>query len=177
MPNLETTRLRLEPFAPKHLDGLYEMNRDPEVMRYISGRPDTLENVRASIERVQGRWERLGFSWWAFIEKATGDVIGAGCIQHLGHEEDRPLEIGWRLHRGKWGLGFASEAAQRMARFAFEDLRAPLLTAVCDPENLSSRRVMERLGMSDCGTTRAYGQELAYYELTHAAWQARAEMQ
>ena len=37
MTILHTTRLRLEPFGEQHLDGLHEMNRRPEVMRFISG--------------------------------------------------------------------------------------------------------------------------------------------
>src|SRR2546423_11021410 len=68
MTLLTTSRLRLEPFTEGHVAGLNAMNSDPEVMRYLSaGRPETLDETRAVVERVMKRWEAVGYSWWAFI--------------------------------------------------------------------------------------------------------------
>ena len=53
MTVLLTARLRLEPFSEHHLDGLHAMNARPEVMRYISGQPETREQTAASKQRVQ----------------------------------------------------------------------------------------------------------------------------
>lgn len=169
---LTTARLRLEPFADDHVTELHEMNRDPEVMRYITGKPETLEETQASIGRVKARWAEWGFSWWSFIELATGKIVGAGCIQHLGRASTNPLEIGWRLRRDRWRQGLASEAARTMAAFAFDTLAAPELTAVCDPENKASSRVMERLGMRYRGIERWYDEDLAVYVVSRAEWQA-----
>lgn len=72
---LHTARLRLEPFATEHLDGLSAMNQIPEVMRYISGQPETLEQTAAAIARVQRCWAAWGTSWWAFIEPSSGRVL------------------------------------------------------------------------------------------------------
>ena len=63
MTVLITARLRLEPFEDHHLDGLNAMNADPEVMRYLTGRPETREETLAAIERVKARWAEWGFSW------------------------------------------------------------------------------------------------------------------
>ncbi|MHC2594779.1 RimJ/RimL family protein N-acetyltransferase [Kluyvera sp. 1366] len=60
---LETTRLRLEPFELAHFGGLRAMESDPEIMRYISnGVVKTPEETLTSIERVQSRWQQYGFS-------------------------------------------------------------------------------------------------------------------
>lgn len=75
---LTAARLRLEPFADDHVTELHEMNRDPEVMRYITGKPETFEETQASLGRVKARWAEWGFSWWSFIELATGKIVGAG---------------------------------------------------------------------------------------------------
>src|SRR5689334_7315980 len=105
MTILTTARLRLEPFDLSHLDGLHEMNADPEVMRYITGRPETREETLAAIGRVQARWRGFGCSWWSLLDRTSGQVVGAGCIQNLRRTDsplpDRtcPLEIGWRLRR------------------------------------------------------------------------------
>jgi RimJ/RimL family protein N-acetyltransferase len=173
MTVLTTPRLRLEPMSAAHFEALHAMNSDPDVMRYISGRPETPEETRASIERVEGRWRDLGYSWWCFIELTTGELVGAGCIQHLGQDRANPLEIGWRLRTDKRGQGLASEAAHRMAQFAFDTLAAPLLCAICHPQNRKSSRVMERLGMHYLGEEEWNGTTTSRYQLSRAAWYAR----
>lgn len=174
MTILITPRLRLEPMNDTHFDGLFKMNSDPAVMRYITGKPDTPEDTRAMLERVKARWIEFGFSWWSFIELESNQVIGAGCIQHLGRDPANPLETGWRLRQDKWGQGFASEAAQHMATFAFETLNAKLLCAVCQPENLGSAHVMKKLGMHYRGLEKWYETETAVYEMTDSDWKARS---
>ncbi|HYP30622.1 MAG TPA: GNAT family N-acetyltransferase, partial [Burkholderiaceae bacterium] len=69
MTILTTARLRLEPMADAHLDGLNALNADPEVMRYISGQPETRAETQAIIERVKARWADVGYSWWTFFER------------------------------------------------------------------------------------------------------------
>ncbi|MFL6672087.1 MAG: GNAT family N-acetyltransferase [Massilia sp.] len=173
MTVLATPRLRLEPFADAHFDGLYALNSDPAVMRFITGKPDTIEDTYAMIERVKARWIEYGFSWWSFIEHGTGEIIGAGCVQYLGKDPANPLELAWRLRQDKWGQGFASEAAQCMARFAFDALNSQLVCAVCMPENRASAHVMEKLGMRYQGQQQWYERDTAVYQLTRAQWHAR----
>ena len=156
MTTLITPRLRLEPFDEAHIAGLHAMNADPEVMRYISGRAETLDETRAMVEKVKRRWATTGYSWWSFVDGTSGEIVGAGCVQHLRHdvaaEPDpaNPLETGWRLRREHWHRGLASEAARAMATFAFETLAAPELLAVCDPQNTASSSVMKRLIVATC---------------------------
>ncbi|MDT9000634.1 GNAT family N-acetyltransferase [Paucibacter sp. APW11] len=173
MTILHTARLRLEPMSDAHLDGLAEMNADPEVARYISGKPETREDTQSAIERVKAKWAEWGYSWWSFIELESGLVVGAGCVQHLGKDKANPHELGWRLRRDRWGRGYAIEAALEMARFAFEDLHAPLVQAVCVPANTASSAVMLKLGMHYVGLQTWYEQEMATYELQAAAWRAQ----
>jgi RimJ/RimL family protein N-acetyltransferase len=172
MAVLTTARLRLEPLANEHLTGLHAVNTDPEVMRYISGRPETLDETMASIQRVSQRWATYGFSWWTFIELASGEVVGAGCIQHLSRNPANPLEIGWRLRRDRWRKGLAFEAAVRMARFAFDTLGTPLLTAVCHPANIASASLMKKLGMRYRGLEHWYDHDLSAYEISRSEWLA-----
>jgi RimJ/RimL family protein N-acetyltransferase len=170
MTILTTERLRLEPMSAAHYEGLRALNSDPAVMRYITGAAETPEETRAVIARVQGRWQQFGYAWWSFIERESGELVGAGCIQHLGHDPANPHEIGWRLRRDQWGKGYAIEAARRMARFAFEDLDAPLLCAICDPDNAASERVMHKLGMRYTGLETWHQREVAVYRIDRAAW-------
>ena len=177
MTILSTERLRLEPFADSHLDGLNAINSDPEVMRYL-GPPESREQTLEVIQRVKKRWIEFGFSWWSFVERASGEIVGAGCIQHLrkgGQSPDPtcPLEVGWRLRRDRWQQGLATEAAVTMVHFAFQTLRAQVLYAVCSTENTASAAVMKRLAMRYRGIEIWYDKELATYETTSSEWQSR----
>lgn len=170
MAILDTKRLRLEPMTEAHLDGLFAMNSDVNVMRYISGKPETREDTLAMIGRVKQRWENWGFSWWSLIERCSGEIIGAGGVQYLGWIPSNPHEIGWRLRADKWGQGFASEAARCMAAFAFEQLGAPLLCAICHPENRNSSRLMEGLGIVYKRQEVWHGAPADVHEITAAKW-------
>lgn len=178
---LHTPRLRLEPFADHHLDGLHAMNRRPEVMRYLGGQPETREQTQAGIDRVRRSWAVLGASWWALVELQSGRVAGAGCVQYLRREaeppvdlaslRENPMEIGWRLHPDFWRQGLATEAARTMAAYAFRAFPIAELLAVRDPENLESGRVMDRLGMRYRGVEWWYGSEVAEHVLTRGEWE------
>jgi RimJ/RimL family protein N-acetyltransferase len=173
MTILSTARLRLVPFDDSHLDGLNALNGDPEVMRYLTGKPETREETIAVIERVKARWAEWGYSWWSFFEHDSGELIGAGCIQHLGRDKANPLEIGWRLRQDRWHRGLASESALAMAGFAFDTLNTPQLASVCHVDNAASAKVMRRLGMRYRGIERWYDMDVLAYEMTRAEWQAR----
>jgi RimJ/RimL family protein N-acetyltransferase len=161
---ITTERLRLVPFAPAHAAGLHKMNSDPEVMRYL-GDPQSLEEVDASILRQQDKWAQHGFGWWSVFERESGDLVGAACLQHLGHVETNPLEIGWRLLPSAQGKGYATEAGQAAMDYGFNVIGETYLTAVTDLENKASARVMERLGMRYIGIQTHYDVPCVTYEI------------
>ncbi len=174
MTMLRTPRLRLEPLSQQHFAALHQLNRDPVVMRHITGRPDTPQDTQAMIDRVQARWAEFGYSWWAFMRQDDGELIGCGCIQHLNRDPAGPLETGWRLRQDAWGQGYASEAARHMVGWAFATLAPELICAVCRPENTPSSTVMERLGMQFTGTGRWYDMDCRRYDITAPQWAASA---
>lgn len=164
--DLETARLRLEPWNDSHYEGLRVMDSDAGVMRYINnGIVKTPEETREGIRRVNARWEKYGFSWWAIKEKPTGAIVGAACLQHLANVDGAPLEIGWRLVPEHTGKGYATEAAEAIIAFAAERVGATYLVAVAEPENIPSQRVMQRLGMTWKAIEEHYDVPCVVYEL------------
>ena len=157
------------------------MDSHPEVARYVDGEPATREQTIDWINRVERCWASWGYGWWAFVDPDNDRVLGAGCIQHARRDAEfplnpddlraSPLEIGWRLRRDLWGQGLATEAAVRMAQFAFESLHASELIAITHPDNSASIRVMERLRMKYRGLERWYGHPAATYCLLLEKWQ------
>ena len=178
MTVLTTARLRLEPVSDVHFDGMHAMNIDPEVMRHVGGTLKTADETRAIIERTKARWAAVGYSWWAFVARDTGDVVGSGCLQNLRREMqplpdlDCPLEIGWRLRREHWGHGYASEAAIAIADHAFDAFKRDELLAVCEPGNAASAGVMRRIGMQHVGLQRWYGTDMTTYRVSAQEWRA-----
>ena len=152
-----TERLRLEPFAPVHAPALNAINNEPAVMEFLSeGIPETLEKTRAAIDRVRGAWESLGYSWWAIVERATGEVVGAACVQHVARDPEAEIEIGWRLATATTGKGYATEAGLAAARYAFDVIGVDHVVAVAHPDNVNSHRVMQRIGMTFRGVETHY---------------------
>jgi ribosomal-protein-alanine N-acetyltransferase len=166
MTILTTERLRLEPCNESHIEQLDILNSDIEVMRYITGVAITLEETKAHIELVKELWKNYGYSSWTIIELKTGKLIGTGGIQHIEFNPENPIETGWRLLPSKWGQGFATEAAQCMMKFAFENLGLENLRATCHQDNISSVKVMRRLGMQYIGIERWYNLDLFAYCMT-----------
>jgi len=167
---LQTARLRLEPFDDAHFAGLLALSSDPAVMRFLGdGLPATPREVRDSIATAKACWLRFGFSWWAFVRKDDGEIVGAGCVQHMENDASHPVEIGWRLKRDHWGHGYATEAARAMIGFAFDELGLKSIYATTHPSNERSLKVMKRLGMRSVGLQPYHGRLAATFVLDRPA--------
>jgi RimJ/RimL family protein N-acetyltransferase len=180
VPTLYTKRLRLEPFDVRHIEGLSAMNSLPEVMRFVGGETESKDQTAAVVARAMRCWAAWGASWWAFVDLKSERVAGAGCIQYLRRDASQPvdlaslkggpMEIGWRLHPDFWHQGLAIEAARRMTAFAFRSFALDELLSVRHPENLDSRRVMDRLGMRFRGLETWYGTTVATHVIARTEW-------
>ena len=89
-----------------------QMCADPQVMRYFPQPLSRMESAKL-IGRVRGHFAEYGFRFWALERKDTGEFIGFTGLSVVGFDAGftPAVEIGWRLAREHWGLGYASEAA------------------------------------------------------------------
>ena len=144
---LQTERLRLRPFTSDDLDPLLEILGDAETMRFYPA-PFTRDRTRAWIERNQQRYAEDGFGLWAVEDRRTGEFVG-DCGPTWQPVDDVPyVEIGWHVRRDLWGRGIAPEAGVACRGWAFANLDVERLISLIRPENLQSRRVAEKLGMT-----------------------------
>lgn len=163
---ITTVRLRLEPFAPAHAPALNAINNEAQVREFLSdGTIETMEKTLADVSRVRARWERLGYGWWAIIDLKTDDVIGAACAQNVANEVNAEIEIGWRLSTSVTGHGYATEAGQAVADYAFDVIGVDHVVSVAHPKNVASHRVMQRVGMTFRGIEIHYGEPCTTYAL------------
>ena len=165
MITLLTSRLRLVPLADQHLAGLHAINGDSAVMTHIGGgAPLTLLESQLMITTVQQRWAEHGMSWWALLRRDDGAMVGAAALQPLEARAGAVPEIGWRLRRDCWGLGYATEAARAAIDHARQSGERRVV-AVAYPRNLASIAVMRRLGMRSRGIETHYDTPCATFEL------------
>lgn len=120
---------------------------DAEVMRYGDG-VQSAEWVRDWLRRCLEAYKRRGFGPWAVVEKRSGKVIGYCGLFYFPDINGRPeIEIGYRLARASWGLGYATEAVIAARDYGFNVLGLTRLIAMIDPENIASIRVAEKAGL------------------------------
>jgi len=200
-PILRTDRLLLVPLADRHLDLEVELDSDPEVMRYITGRGRTREEVTAAHpgrmslgEQVDG----LGF-WMAFgsgigaagatapVHEGDGEFVGLMMLPPANgpDQPDDPsvADLGYRILRRYWRMGVASEASRALLRHAFETVGERRVIAQTLTVNAGSRAVMEAVGLRFVRTyfppvddEAAPGSELGEveYEMTREMWETAA---
>ncbi|KAA9380749.1 GNAT family N-acetyltransferase [Microbispora cellulosiformans] len=147
---LRTDRIELVPLSDDHLEDEIELDADPEVMRYLTGRARDRAEVEvlhrrrlAAAERVDG----LGF-WAGFVD---GRFAGWWILEPPTRADQGPVEgqaeLGYRLLRRRWRQGLASEGARELLRHAFEDLRLTRVFAETMAVNTASRATMRAIGM------------------------------
>ena len=161
----ETERLILRKLNDTDLDDIFEMRKDPKVMRFIRGPQTEIETSARWIEMMTERWddEKLGFC--GLVEKESGSFVGWCGLWDL--KETNEIEVGYAIATGHWGKGFATEAADRCLKYGFEELALDRIVAVAFPKNEASQNVMKKIGMEYVQTGIFYGKRLVQYAITN----------
>jgi len=140
-PEIETPRLRLRAIAASDWPAIFAYMSDPQVTAFL---PEGTLDEEAS--RVFAR-DHAGEDGKAVavVEKGGGQVVG-----HMPFHPwfgPQTYEIGWALSRAFQGRGYATEAAEALLAHAFGPLKSHRVIATCQPENIASWRVAEKLGL------------------------------
>jgi RimJ/RimL family protein N-acetyltransferase len=150
LTSVDTDRLRLERWDhAAHGRAFAAMNAQPEVTEFLGDGPMPREESDAASARIVAHWETYEFGLWAAVRKDSGAMIGfVGLCHPLWFPEMvERVEVGWRLSREAWGLGFATEGGRAALEAGFGTLELPEIIAFVRPENTRSLAVTRRLGM------------------------------
>lgn len=143
---LETARLVLREMTPDDAPALHAVLGDTETMLWYP-RPYSLEEVQEAVARQISRYP-TGAGLLAMVLKETGGVAGdCGLVWQEVDGVAEP-EIGYHVHRAFWNRGLATEAARAVMDYAFLTLRCDHVISLIRPENLPSRRVAEKNGLT-----------------------------
>lgn len=168
LPSLDTPRLLIRQRTPADVDACIEMDRDPEVTRYIAGPWNDRTAHRRLVEFRTTRPYPPGLGYWSIREaSAPNDFIG-WVLLIPDHGVGPEVEIGWRLVRRAWGRGMATEAARALLNHAFETVNLEHVIADIASENMASRRVAEKIGMKQMMDIGGEGRSFERYCIRRA---------
>jgi len=146
---IDTKRLTLRAYTDDDLKALYDIRCRPDVTRYLLFEPQSLDEVRESLDRRIKATElnAPGDPFVLAVErKDTGELAGDVNLEWRS-EPNKLAELGYIFHPRHGGQGFAREAAAAMLRLAFEEFGMHRVVAHCDARNLASINLLKKLGM------------------------------
>ena len=152
-PNIETPRLILRAHTIADFAGCCVLWSDPQVTRFIGGRPSTAEEVWSRMLRYAGLWQMLGYGYFLVTERQTGAIVGEAGLADFHRDIDPPFgdtpEAGWAILPQYQGMGLAREALE--AVLASSDLTRTV--CMIDPDNKPSLALAAKLGYAEYART------------------------
>lgn len=165
-----TDRLRFRQLNPGDAAHLYELNADPQVIRFTGDAAFAdLEEARRFLEAYE-HYERHGFGRWAVELRLSGEFLGWCGLRYT--EELRGVDLGFRFFRRHWGRGFATEAASACLKYGFGELRLECIYGRCMKLNVASIRVLEKIGMELVGEREFDAHPGLLFKAVRESWMA-----
>jgi [ribosomal protein S5]-alanine N-acetyltransferase len=147
----ETERLILRELLPMDDKGMFELDSDPEVHRYLGNNPiHKIEQAQDMIAYVRSQYEENGIGRWAVVDKQTNEFMGWAGLKLVRETTNNMVDfydVGYRLINRYWGKGYASETMMPSLRYGFETLKIKELYGMVQVGNKASRRIIEKSGL------------------------------
>ena len=164
IPSIQTGRLTLLPLQLTDSEILYRIYQTKDILRYFPNPiPPPLEKVQKFIAAQQTHWEKYSYGNWGILPIGANEIIGWAGLQYLPELEE--TEVGFLLDQPFWGKGYATDAARASIRFSFEHFNLDHIIALVHPDNLASRRVIEKCGLVYLETISLWGIDLRRYRI------------
>lgn len=170
-PTLETERLLLQEISLEDAIIVFKGNSTLSSLKYIARDPFTkIEEAEKKVKDYSTWFSEKTCLMFKFINKVDNKPVGYGGLFNISHSANKG-EIGYIILEEYWGKGFVSEAVKTLIDYGFNELKLNKIFALIDPENLASKRTVEKFGFEVEGTLRQndYAQgkyfDVLYYAL------------
>lgn len=114
-----------------------------------------IEQAEELIDRWNQKFERNQGIRWGITLRSESRVIGT-CGFHGWMKNHYKAEIGYELTPEYWRQGYMTEVIQKIIEFGFNNLGLNRIEAFVEPENVGSRKVLEKIGLSEEGTLKEH---------------------
>jgi len=169
IPSMRTSLLKLRLLEFADAEVLHNIYQTEGVLRYFpTTTPPPLERVERFIDNQKEHWDKYGYGNWGILPDGEKQIAGWAGLQFLPDLDE--TEVGYLLDKPFWGRGFATEAAGASLGFGFEQCNLEHIIALVHPENLASRRVIEKCGMTYVDTIHLWGIDLMRHRLEADEW-------
>jgi ribosomal-protein-alanine N-acetyltransferase len=144
-PQLTTERLLLRSIDNSDVALIYKLHSDPAVNKFV-GRDNSssLKKAEDYIIKIQNLVEKNECLYWAISLKENNDLIGSICLWNFDLENET-VEIGYEMLSEFQGRGIMSEAVKKVIEYAFEIMKAKVITAFPSSDNVDSVTVLKKL--------------------------------
>lgn len=146
-PTIITPRITLR--ALKHSDAkdLFECCRQPEVSEFAEWEPHlSVSDTKSYISWVMSRYKKKQCAVWGIVEDKSQKLIGT-CSYTYIDKNFKTAEIGYCISKDYWGKGYGTEVAGALLWHGFNIIGFQRIQARLIPENIRSKRVLEKIGM------------------------------
>ncbi|MCX2574652.1 GNAT family N-acetyltransferase [Pedobacter sandarakinus] len=147
----ETKRLIIREIVPEDIDGMFELDADPEVHKYLGAKPFISKDQSLDmITSIRQQYIEHGIGRWAIIHKETNQFAGWSGLKfvtELTNKHQNYYDLGYRLLKRFWGKGIATEAGELAIHYAFNKLKTTDVYAMADGENKASNKILTKLGL------------------------------
>ena len=175
IPTIHTPGLVLRALELADAEVLHRINHSDGVLRYFpTPTPPPIEKVKRFITGQEEHWDKHGYGNWGIVPEGDDQIIGWVGLQFL--PELNETEVGYLLNAPYWGKGYATEAARASIQFGFEQCTLDSIIALVHPENIASRRVIEKCGISYEETIHLWGIDLMRHRLDRSRWKEMANL-
>jgi RimJ/RimL family protein N-acetyltransferase len=161
---IETNRLLFREFTEEDAPLLYNLNLDPEVIRYtLDPISDVAHAAKILREVILPQYKHYGHGRWAVFLKDQNEFIGWCGLKYL--DELNEVDLGYRYMKKYWAKGYATEAAKASLDYGFNVVNLERIVGRALPGNIASIKVLEKCGMSYIGQQVVQGLLHETYEL------------
>src|SRR5690606_33805600 len=122
-----------------------------QVCRFQPWGPNDENQTRAFVDGAVSAWGEQPQTRFAYVI-TTGGVLVGNCELNL--RDDAQAEISYGVHPNHWGHGHATRAGRTLLELGFISHGAHRIFATCDPRNVRSAHLLQRLGMTYEGRLR-----------------------
>ena len=154
---IESERLSLREFEETDWQEVHIYASDPKVVRFMDWGPNTEEETKAFISRsISSQKEKPRKRYTLAITLKEENKLIGSCDLCVESPENKEGWIGYCLNRQFWNKGYATEAAEALLTFGFQQLGLHRIFAAVDPKNIVSIYVLEKTGMQYEGHLREH---------------------
>ncbi len=165
--SFETSRLTAERLGADHFEELDRFHQDRRVMTTLGG-PRDAARTRRFLEDHLAHWDRFGFGIWVLRDRNSQAFAGRTALRHVEVGGRDEIELAYALMPAFWGRGLATEIARACLDLGFGVLGLDDLVCFTQPDNLASRRVMEKVGF-------VYERDVVYVGRRHVLYRQRRQ--